>query len=172
MTTLITGGSKCGRSHFAESLLDGYKGEKLYIATMQPYGDEAAAAIERHRAQRSGKGFRTVEKYTDIHETLLPPNSAVLLECMGNLLANEMFCGEVYCDPTEKILEGIRSMSRRTDRLVIVTDQVGSDGIDYAEGTAAYIEYLGKLNGAVAALADNVVECVYGIPVILKGKLS
>lgn len=171
MITLITGGSKCGKSHLAEKLLESAAGEKIYIATMQPYGAEALAAIERHRRQRSGKGFKTVEKYVDIHETELPEGSAVLLECMGNLLANEMFRGEVFCDPTEKILEGVRHIGRRAAELVIVTNQVGSDGIDYAEGTAAYIACLGRINSGVAAFADNVIECVYGLPAALKGKL-
>ena len=56
MTVLVTGGSKCGKSHFAESLFNDFPGEKIYIATMQPYGEEAFAAIERHRKMRSGKG--------------------------------------------------------------------------------------------------------------------
>lgn len=171
MTTLITGGSKCGKSHLAESLLDGFEGEKIYAATMQPYGDEAFAAIERHRRLRSAKGFVTAEKYTDIHELELLDNSAVLLECMGNLLANEMFSADDICDPSEKILRGIHDLSKRAARLVIVTNQVGSDGIDYTEGTAAYIACLGKINSGIAAIADNVIECVYGIPIVLKGTL-
>lgn len=172
MTTLITGGSKCGKSHLAESLLDGFEGKKIYAATMQPYGDEALAAIERHRMLRGGKGFATVEKYTDIHELELPENSAVLLECMGNLLANEMFRGNDICEPAEKILQGISDISKRAAKLVIVTNQVGGDGIDHAEGTAAYIACLGKINSGIAAFADNVIECVYGIPIVLKGTLS
>lgn len=171
MITLITGGSKCGKSHLAESLLEGFEGEKIYIATMQPYGEDALAAIERHRRLRSGKGFRTVEKYTDIHEVVLTESSAVLLECVGNLLANEMFHMEQMCDPTKKILDGIRILGERAEELVIVTNQVGSDGIEYAEGTAAYIACMGRINSGIAAFADNVVECVYGIPTILKGKL-
>ena len=55
--------------------------------------------------------------------------------------------------------------------LVIVTNQVGSDGIAYAEGTAAYIEQLGIINRDIAVLADCVIECVYGIPLALKGEL-
>lgn len=54
---------------------------------------------------------------------------------------------------------------------VIVTNQVGSDGIDYDEGTAEYIRTLGDINRYIAEFADNVVECVYGIPILLKGEL-
>ena len=60
MTTLITGGSKCGKSSFAEKLLNDFTGRKIYIATMQPFGADAFEAIERHRKMRAGKGFETL----------------------------------------------------------------------------------------------------------------
>ena len=171
MTTLITGGSKCGKSSFAERMLEKYPGRKIYIATMQPFGADAFKAIERHRKMREGKGFETVEKYTDIGEIQLPADCAVLLECMGNLCANEMFSSEVVCDPTDKIISGIKRLSDRVSELVIVTNQVGSDGISYSEETAGYIRSLGAINSRIAGFADNVVECVYGIPIVLKGEL-
>ena len=171
MTTLITGGSKCGKSSFAEKLLSRFYGRKIYIATMQPFGSDAYEAIERHRKMRSGKGFETIEKYTDIHEISLDKGCAVLLECMGNLCANEMFSGKDQADPTEKIADGIKKLSEDVSELVIVTNQVGSDGISYPEGTDEYIRILGRINRKIAALSDNVIECVYGIPVVLKGAI-
>ena len=47
--------------------------------------------ILRHRQMRAGKGFETVERYTDLKGLKLDPDSVVLLECMSNLTANEMF---------------------------------------------------------------------------------
>ena len=171
MTTIVTGGSKCGKSSFAEDILNGFQGGKIYIAAMRPYGEEAQKAIQRHRKMRDGKGFVTVEKYTDIHKLNIPLNSAVLLECMGNLLANEMFAEEKMCDPSEKIIAGIRHISESCEHFVIITNQVGGDGITYPEGTAEYIRLIGKINSEIAAFADNVIECVFGIPIVLKGKI-
>ena len=171
MTTLITGGSKCGKSGLAERILSRFDGRKIYIATMQPFGSEGRAIVERHLKQREGKGFETVERYTDIGGAELPGNCAVLLECVGNLCANEMFGGGDICRPAEKVIAGLRALSERAAETVIVSVQVGSDGISYAEGTAAYIEELGRINAGVADFADNVIECVYGIPVVLKGEL-
>lgn len=57
MMILITGGSKCGKSAAAEAILDGFEGDKFYIAAMEPFGDEAKKAIERHRVMRQGKGL-------------------------------------------------------------------------------------------------------------------
>ena len=171
MTTLVTGGSKCGKSSFAERILEGRSGRKKYIATMQPFGADALEAIERHRKMREGKGFETVERYTDIGDIQLPDSCAVLLECMGNLCANEMFSGESESLPTDKIVSGIRCLAANANELVIVTNQVGSDGITYPEETTAYIRTLGEINRQIAEFADNVIECVYGIPVLLKGEM-
>ena len=169
MMILVTGGSKCGKSRCAESLFDNHTEQKYYIAAMKPFGEEAHAAIARHRKMRAEKGFLTVEQYTDINRADIADGCAVLLECMGNLLANEMFRGGEAADCTEKIISDVLRLYQRTSLLVIVTSQVGSDGIRYEAGTAGYITALGRINQALAAKADRVIECVYGIPVAIKG---
>lgn len=171
MITLITGGSKCGKSSFAERMLESFIGRKIYIATMRPFGDDAFEAIERHRVMRDGKGFETIEKYTDIHEISLDSNCAVLLECVGNLCANEMFSGDVICRPNDKIVNGIRTLSHSVSDIVVVSNQVGCDGISYSDGTSSFIRSMGEINQSIARIADNVIECVYGIPVLLKGEM-
>ncbi len=171
MLILITGGSKCGKSSLAESFFDKFRGKKFYIATMIPYGDEAHQAIERHRKIRSGKGFDTIEKYTDINDIDIPENSGVLVECMGNLCANEMFSDEnKIFSSCEKIISGIKKLSEKCSLLVIVSNNVGNDGMNYDCGTAEYIKNLGIINSKIAEFSDIVIECVYGIPVFLKGE--
>ena len=169
MMILVTGGSKCGKSRYAESLFHDFAGQKYYLATMKPYGADAFEAIERHRRMRADKGFLTVEQYTDIALAEIPDGSAVLLECMGNLLANEMFRDGEIIPCADKISADLERLNRRTALLVIVSNQVGSDGICYEAGTAAYIAALGAVNQKIAANADKVIECVYGIPVTVKG---
>ncbi|MCM1507178.1 MAG: bifunctional adenosylcobinamide kinase/adenosylcobinamide-phosphate guanylyltransferase [Ruminococcus flavefaciens] len=170
MITLITGGSKCGKSSIAESIISRFSGKKYYIATMMPYGAEAHEAIERHRRIRAGKGFETIEKYTDLGDIFLTDRCAVLLECMGNLCANEMF-GETVSNPVEKIVRDIKHLESISEMLVIVTNEVGADGISYSCETMDYISYMGMINRRIADISENVIECVYGIPVVLKGEL-
>ena len=170
MTVLITGGSKCGKSALAERLFEGFAGEKCYIATMQPYGEEAHAAIERHHKMRAGKGFCTMECYTGLEKLSLPDGCGVLLECMGNLCANEMFRPDGIKDPESPILRGIRKLQAQSELLVIVTNEVGSDGVTYTPETMQYIRHLSCINRETAALADTVIECVAGIPLVLKGE--
>lgn len=175
MIILITGGSKCGKSSAAERLLTDFPGEKYYIATMEPYGEEARRAIERHREMRRGKGFQTIERPRDIGGLTFPENGlprCALLECLTTLCANEMFTPAGMTDPTDSVLSGIRALSARTERLVIVTNEVASDGVEYPPETMEYIRLMSRLNSAAAELADAVIECVCGIPLTLKGALE
>ena len=171
MTVLVTGGSKCGKSSLAESFFADLTSKKIYLATMQPYGEEAAAAIARHRKMREGKGFCTIERCKDLRGLTLPGNCGVLLECMGNLCANEMFREDGIVDPTEEILAGIAHIQAQTPLFVIVTNEVGADGIAYSPETMQYIRCLAAINRRIAALADTVIECTAGFPNILKGDI-
>ncbi len=170
MLILVTGGSASGKSAYAESLcLD--VSPRFYLACMQPFGAEGKKRIERHRTMRKNKGFLTVERYTDLASLILPPCACVLLEDLGNLAANEMFAAEPPCDPFDAVIGGIDALQKQCDRLVVVTDEIGNDGVNYDPATTAYIAALGALNRALAARADAVVEVVAGIPIAVKGEL-
>lgn len=168
----ITGGSKNGKSHIAEDILSQFPGEKYYIATMEPWSKEAGGYIERHHKMRAGKGFITIEKYTDLQDIFwnVQQKPAALVECLGNLCANEMFSAKEK-DPVHKILQEIEVLREKTEVLIIVTNQVGDDGMIYEQGTMEYIRILGILNQRIARVADLVIEAVFGIPVVRKGNL-
>ena len=104
---------------------------------MRPWDQECLGRIARHRLLRRDKGFETVERYTDLAGLALPAEANVLLECMSNLTANELY------DP-----EG---------------------GTAYGECTLRYLRALARINRALAARADTVVETVCGLPNYLKG---
>lgn len=161
MMILVTGGSKSGKSKTAEDIICTSDKKRIYIATMQPYGDEGQKAIKRHREMRKEKGFETIEQYTDIENADIPEESAVLLECIGNLCANEIFSNGIS-DPTEKIMRGIKYLQNRSSLLVVVTNEVSSDGIEYSESTMKYMKILCEINRRIALQSDEVIETVFG----------
>lgn len=170
MITLITGGSGCGKSTYAESRMLSYSQPRVYVATMIPCGEDAERRIARHRQLRAGKGFETLEKGVDVGSLPLPEGASVLLECLGNLVANEMFEPDGAGENAEKrCMDGVRSLARRTANLVIVTNEVGSDGREYGEGTERYMQIMGRLGCRIAEMADEVCEVVCGQLVWLKG---
>lgn len=170
MITLITGGSGSGKSAYAEKAVTEFGDlNRIYIATMYPYDKESYKRIDRHRKMRAEKKFTTVECYTGLKNLNIPKGSCVLLECMSNLVANEMFQEEGAKENTvTEVLEGIRNLNQQAEQLIIVTNEVFSDGIEYDPVTRTYQKYIGQINQKIAALAGNVTEVVYGIPICRK----
>ena len=167
MMILITGGSGSGKSAYAEQkILEFGALNRIYIATMYPFDEESHRRIKRHRNMRAEKQFSTIECYTGLKTLTIPEHSCVLLECMSNLTANEMFQENGAKEKVvEEILEGVKNLDKQAEQVVIVTNEIFSDGIEYDEETKQYQKYLGEINARLAAWAKEVTEVVYGIPV-------
>lgn len=174
MLILVTGGSGSGKSEFAESLvLKLHQKPYLYVATMYPSDDECRRRIRRHREMRAQKEFATLECYTGLKTACADGYGTVLLECLSNLTANEMYQeGGAGDDCAEEILQGVFRLRENCRHLLVVSNEIFSDGIEYDAETARYQRYLGRLNQEIAARADLVVEVVYSIPVVHKGSLE
>lgn len=172
MMHLVTGASASGKSAYAEDLLVLAKSaEKYYIATMRPWGAEGAARVKKHRAMREGKGFQTIEAFHTLDDLRLPEKGSLMLECMSNLLANEQFeLGGTDEEILDRINQGIQNLKEQTDDLIIVTNEIFSDGCRYDAETVRYIRLLGSLNIRMAEEADAVTEVVYGISIRRKGE--
>ena len=170
MLTLVTGGSGSGKSAFAEDrVLSFGEAQRIYIATMHPFDDESYKRIERHRKMRAGKGFETVECYTGLKNVVLPAGCVILLECMSNLTANEMFEEQGAHEKTvPEIVAGVENLLRQAAHVVIVTNEIFSDAAAFDGDMDTSLEYLGKINQEIAKRADEVTEVVYGIPVYHK----
>ena len=147
--------------------------QKRYIATMQAYDEESRARVKKHRKARSGKGFETIEQGTHMENICLPQECTALLECMSNLVANEVFAPEGRGASCEEILkEGLHDLAGQAKHLVIVSNDIFSDGVKYDPETEQYLKILGHLNQEVAAMADCVYEVVCGIPICIKRSVS
>lgn len=217
MLHIVYGGSASGKSSYAESFAMSLQsdGRLLYIATMYPYkwntteiDPETMRRIERHRAMRADKGFDTVECYRHVEHIVAERQDVLLLECMSNLLANEMYlepdaadagrsamdaeaqamvdvekaendstAGSDMADAqtlspvSERIVQTLIDLSTRVQDVVIVTNDVFSDGgsLTYDESTREYVKNLAEINCALAREAETVTEVVCGIPVKIIG---
>ena len=115
----------------------------------------------------------------DLGELFCTGGRAVLVECMSNLAANEMYredvgmesCAELRAAQAgERILRGLRLLAKAARDLVVVTNEVFGDIKLTEEETAAYQRLMGRLNRELFSMAGEVWEVVCGIPVQLKGK--
>ena len=205
MLVFISGGVRSGKSLLAEKLAASLAGEnrKIYLATARHYDEEIRQRIQVHQANRAGKGFITIDKSWDIGEAadILGAEDTVLVDCLGTLLANEMF-ERTMIDKSEGLKESIMGQSSleiikldlnsleicekiiadliadlydirdQVSNLIVVSNEVFSDGILYPEETENYIWALARLHIKIAELADAAVECVYSEYQCHKGRID
>lgn len=178
MVVLVVGGSGSGKSAYAEELACTLAREghtlKYYLATMQAFDEEGKQKVERHRALRRGKGFFTIEQPIQIENAFLlmeDGRKTVLLECVSNLTANEMFTearARKKEEVVESVIRGMEQLTEKVTHLIIVSNNVFEDGMVYDQETMDYIDAIGKINQVLAAQAERVVEVVAGIPIPIK----
>lgn len=169
MFIFVLGGAASGKSEYAESLCEtlGVGKKKLYIATMESFGEDAKYRIKRHKSLRAGKGFDTLEQYRNLDTFREQGYEVAMLECMSTLLANEFFASQEY---ESNILDGVLQIRESTSHFVLISNKISSDGIVYEAETMEYQKALGNMNQTLVKIADVVIEVICGIPVCLKGK--
>lgn len=165
MITLVIGGASSGKSSYAETLVLSRGDNRIYVATMEPFGEEGASRIRKHREMRAGKGFRTVECASNLAGIAGELEGAnVLLEDLPNLVANEIFGFEGRSDDDilKTVSGGLKAIAESSTHLTIVTGDLTSDGIIYDESTERYLKLLGALNREAGRIADEVLEISCG----------
>lgn len=176
MMIFISGASRSGKSEQAEKICVKLAGanKKIYLATAQVYDDEMRRRVERHKLMRKDKKFFTLEKTHNLHEILnsnmIGNNDTVLLECLPNWAANEMFIPDGIENANKninniklKIFKTILDLNLKCANLIIVSDDIFSDGIIYDDITESYIKLLAELHILIAAKADKAIECTSGL---------
>ena len=166
MRIFISGGCKNGKSYYAQRLAKQQKTRPLYyIATMAPTDSEDRDRIERHRYERAGWGFETVEQHCRIEDILYKcdTNGSFLLDSLTALLACEMFpqSGVVDIEAAERIAVGLKKVLEEIENIVIVSDYIYSDAVLFDPLTEKYRESLAKLDKTAAANCDRVIEVAY-----------
>ena len=176
MIIFVVGKQNSGKSRFAEELAAGSGTDRrYYIATMKICDEAGRERVIRHRKQRDGKGFITIELQYGINRAVQrmeePKNSVVLLECVANLVGNEMYDNserawakvkkeERYTaidedEVTETVMKDIMLLADNVKELVIVSDEYDADGVQDEE-TRKYIGLIGLMNERLAEYADDV----------------
>lgn len=171
MLCMIFGGSGSGKSEFAEDLaVKLCPEEKVYLATLTDIDEEMERRVAAHRKMRAGKGFRTIEQGMRLETLELGQEKLVLLECMTNLLANEMYAsGAQKEEPaSEYIMRGIRRLKSQSEHLIVVCQDAFSE-VPMDPEMRRYVKESGRVNQMLAREADLVIEVKFGLPVVLKG---
>ena len=183
MKVFISGGCKNGKSFYAQHLAKAAAADGLgdalplyYVATMKPVDAEDDERIYRHRAEREGWGFTTVEQPVRIEEILrkCDHGGSFLLDSQTALLANEMFPtgGDVDFEAGKRIIDGLTCVLEKIERIVIVSDYIYSDAIIYDRLTELYRKSLAEIDCAVAGSCDVVLEVAFSGVTVHKGEIT
>ena len=167
MFIFIAGMTRSGKSQYAELRAAelGRDSQKIYVATAEIHDTEMLRRVDLHRKRRKGMGFTTIERYRDLGELVLPENACVLIESLSVWTANEMFTASgVNHSAGEKVCADFMKIFGQVKDIVLVSDDVFSGGGEYDALTEEYMRILGSLHVKLAALADEVIEVVSGIP--------
>jgi adenosylcobinamide kinase/adenosylcobinamide-phosphate guanylyltransferase len=173
---LVLGGSRSGKSVYAESLLR-HAPTVLYVAPgALPTADdpEWAARIGLHRARRPGN-WRTAET-TDLAAVLAQDGPPALIDDLSSWLAAAMDeCGVWTQTPgaddrlAGRIEELVQAWIRSPRHVVAVSNEVGSGVVPATSSGRRFRDELGRLNARIAAQSPQVWFVTAGLPRALKG---
>lgn len=166
--TFVLGGAASGKSAYAEGLADVGGKSKVYLATAQAFDAEMVAKIRLH-TDRRGPDWETVEAPHGAAEALgrLGPEQVCLFDCATMWLSNVLLAEGDLAAEQDRLLQAVGGC--RAD-LVIVSNEVGHGIVPDNALARQFREAQGRLNIALAARADRVVQVVAGLPQVLKGE--
>ena len=177
LNIFISGGCKNGKSFYAQNLAKNQAaGRKplYYIATMRPVDEEDRIRVLRHRQEREGWGFETIEQSGDMSALKADFRGSFLFDSVTALLSNEMFRADGTVDRNAylRIAEQLTLLAEKSGNIVFVSDYIYSDAMRYDELSEHYRKGLAWIDRALAKKCDAVIEVSYGNIEILKGSCT
>lgn len=171
MLTLVTGGSRSGKSRYAQQQAELQEGPLLYVATAEIGDAEMAERIALHRAAR-GERWQTLEEALRLSDKLpaaCPDYGGVVVDCVTLWLSNLYFhCDEQeqpVLDQVETLLQGLAKVATP---IWLVSNELGSGIVPENPLARRFRDLAGSVNQRLAAAADAAWLVVAGLPLRLK----
>ena len=175
-TILITGGSRSGKSAYAQKLAESLPGRRVFVATCPPVDEEMRQRIARHRRERQARHWDTIEETVDLAEALRGTSAydVVLVDCLTLWINNLMYeaeheGGQIEEDAVARrgagVLEACQALA---GTVVFVTNEVGMGIVPENAATRRYRDLVGRCNQVIATGADAVRLITCGMPLELK----
>lgn len=180
MIVLVTGGARSGKSRIAEAralelgalelgplgLGAAHSPRATYIATAEPFDDEMRARIALHRARR-GAEWADHPAPLELCAALAATDSgpARLVDCLTLWLNNIMYHGRDLADARAQLCAALRAARAP---VVLVSNEIGMGIVPENALARAFRDAQGLLNQEIAAVADEVILAVSGLPLRVK----
>lgn len=171
MLQLILGGARSGKSRLAEQTAINTQLAVTYVATAQALDPEMQSRIEHHQNQRPAH-WSLVEEPLYLANALQKidrSNQIILVDCLtlwltNLLLLDDQSIQQLECEQLLKVLPTLES------EIILVSNETGLGVVPLGEISRQFVDEAGRLHQALGQIADKVVFCVAGFPMILKGE--
>jgi adenosylcobinamide kinase/adenosylcobinamide-phosphate guanylyltransferase len=167
---LVLGGARSGKSVYAENAASAAGKQVIYLATATADDDEMQSRIEKHATRRPAN-WQTVEETLELASTLKKisnPQTCVLVDCLTLWVSNLLPLAEPQRE--ELINEFIDFMSKTTNDIILVSNEVGLGIVPMGEVSRQFRDETGFLHQQLAQVCDEVVFMVAGLPMFVKSK--
>lgn len=173
---LVTGGCRSGKSAFALDYVEKTGLAKTFLATCPVLDEEMADRVRRHREERRGRGWETVEEERELARAVseVAPGRAVLVDCLTLWVNNIIFHGEVggrlpdEDEAASRASAFVQTCRERSGTVVAVTNEVGLGIVPDNPLVRRFRDLAGRVNQTVAAGADEVYFLISGLPTRIK----
>ncbi|NUF37240.1 bifunctional adenosylcobinamide kinase/adenosylcobinamide-phosphate guanylyltransferase [Acinetobacter lactucae] len=171
MLQLILGGARSGKSRLAEQTAISMQLPVTYVATAQALDSEMQSRIAHHQNQRPAH-WSLVEEPLFLAKTLQKidrPNQIILVDCLtfwltNLLLLDDQSVQQLECEQLVKVLPTLES------EIILVSNETGLGVVPIGEISRRFVDEAGRLHQRLGQIADKVMFCVAGFPMILKGE--
>ncbi len=183
MIRLIMGGTRSGKSSFAEQIANSIgSNDVIYLATAEIRDEEMKERVKRHRKDRPAS-WQTIEEAYQVSKVLesVPLKSVVLLDCITVLISNLLLRGEEVdkdqnhfkiagkeIDILRELESVIKEAQENKLELIMVTNEVGLGLVPTYKLGREYRDISGKANQYLAGKADEVYLLSAGLPIEIK----
>jgi len=171
MLQLILGGARSGKSRLAEQIAINTQLVVTYVATAQALDSEMQSRIEHHQNQRPAH-WSLVEEPLYLANALQKidrPKQIILVDCLtlwltNLLLLEDQNIQQFECEQLLRVLPTLES------EIILVSNETGLGVVPLGEISRRFVDEAGRLHQALGQIANKVVFCVAGFPMILKGE--
>jgi adenosylcobinamide kinase/adenosylcobinamide-phosphate guanylyltransferase len=172
---LITGGARSGKSSYALRVAESISEAKLFVATCPRLDDEMIGRVERHKEERAGRGWQTIEEATELAAVLAEKSrgfDVVLIDCITLWINNVLHVsGEENVDDhrIKKLCrQWLESAALFPGVVICVTNEVGLGVVPENRLARKYRDLVGTCNQLLGETADEVVLVCCGVPLYVK----
>ncbi len=171
--TFVVGGCRSGKSGHAQKVAEAASStRRVYIATCIPHDEEMEERVARHRNDRDGN-WRTVEAPIELPDAVTAAaenGNVVLVDCLTLWTTNLLLSPEASPHINRYTERLIDALDRSGCPVILVSNEVGAGIVPENRLARLFRDVMGTVNQRIAAVADEVIWTVAGIPVTIKGE--